>query len=352
MNKVITVGIAGLGRSGWGIHANWLKDCPEKYRVVAVADKISERRQDAVALFGCKTYADYREMLVEDQFDLFVNATPSKFHVDAAIAALKNNCNVLNEKPSAKTVADFDRITTVARQTGKIFYPFQNARFYPFFQKMREIIDSGILGDIVFIRSNWSGYARRWDWQTLQSEWGGNLLNTGPHPVDQAIVLFGEEYPEVSCKMYANHPSGGDAENFCTLMLTGQEKPTIEIVLNSFQVYPQGEMYNISGTFGGLTGGPKELKWKYFNPAEAPPPELWRSWSKNRKYCIEQLPWKEDCWKYDEKDDNANGFYHKAKALYNDLYEVLTNHAEQEIKLEQVRRQIYVIEQAHKQNKL
>ena len=40
--------------------------------------------------------------------------------------------------------------------------------------------------------ANWSGFGRRWDWQTLQSECGGNLFNTGPHPVDQAVVLFGE----------------------------------------------------------------------------------------------------------------------------------------------------------------
>ena len=44
---------------------------------------------------------------------------------------------------------------------------------------MQEVIASGVLGEIVHIRSSWSGFQRRWDWQTRQDLWGGSLLNTG-----------------------------------------------------------------------------------------------------------------------------------------------------------------------------
>jgi predicted dehydrogenase len=352
MGKVIKVGIGGFGRSGCGIHANWLKNDPEKYQIVAVADELPERRQDAVDMFGCEVYSDYKEMLEKADFDLFVNATPSRFHVEAAIAGLESGHDLLNEKPAAKTLADFDRIVAAAKKSGKVFYPFQNSRFYPFFQKMLEIVESGVLGELVYIRSNWSGFARRWDWQTLQEEWGGNLLNTGPHPVDQAVVLFGEDYPEVFCKMFADHPSGGDAENFCEVVLHGKGKPTIEVVLNSFQAYPQGDMYNISGTCGGLTGGPSGLKWKYFKPEDNPAPKMWHPWSENRGYCSEQLSWHEETWEYNDKNSNETGFSGMVRALYNNLYEVLVNGVEPAIKIEQVRRQIHVMEQAHAQNPL
>ena len=83
-NKVIKVGIAGFGRSGYGIHANWLKN-DEKYKIVAVADNLPERREDAVKEFGCKVYNDYQELLDAGGFDLFVNATPSRFHVEASL---------------------------------------------------------------------------------------------------------------------------------------------------------------------------------------------------------------------------------------------------------------------------
>lgn len=353
MGKVIRVGIGGQGRSGYGIHANWLKNDPGNYKVVAVADELPERCKDAADLFGCEVFSDYKEMLDKADFDLFVNATPSRLHVEAALAGLETGHHLLNEKPAAKTVADFDRIVEASKKYDKVFYPFQNSRFYPFFQKLCDVLKSGVLGEIVFIRSNWSGFGRRWDWQTLQEEWGGNLLNTGPHPLDQAIVLFGESYPEVFCKMHADHPSGGDAENFCSLLMHGKNNPTIEIVLNSFQVYPQGEMYNISGTCGGLSGGPSGLKWKYFDPEIAPAPKMWPRWSAgNREFCSEQLPWREETWEYNDSNSNNTGFSGIVRDLYSNLYDVLANGAEPKIKLEQVRRQIFVIEEAHRQNPL
>ncbi|MCC7299492.1 MAG: Gfo/Idh/MocA family oxidoreductase, partial [Verrucomicrobia bacterium] len=83
MSKVITVAIAGFGRSGYGIHTNWLKQDPSKYKIVAVADKIAERRQDAVNELGCQVFEDYKDMLTNVKCDLFINATPSRFHLEA-----------------------------------------------------------------------------------------------------------------------------------------------------------------------------------------------------------------------------------------------------------------------------
>lgn len=353
MDKLIKVGIAGFGRSGYGIHANYLKHDQARFKVVAVADADPERRADAVREFGAAVYGDYQEMLAQADFDLFVNATPSRFHVEASQAALTAGRHVLAEKPSAFTVADFNQLLKTARKARKVFYPFQNSRFYPFFIKMREVIASGVLGEIISIRTNWSGFSRRWDWQTLQREGAGNLWNTGPHPVDQAIVLFGEGKPKVFCRMHADHyPFEGDANNFCALTLYGAGHPTIEIVLSSFQAYPQGEMYNVSGTRGGLTGGPSGLKWKYYRPEEAPAHEFWRPWSDHRQYCTEPLPWHEESWAETSNDSNATGFVEIVATLYGDLYEVLVNGKKPEIKHEQVRRQIAVMVEAHRQNPL
>lgn len=353
MSKKIRVGVGGLGRSGWGIHCNWLKNDLDKYEVVAAADSFPERCQDAKELFNCKVYDDYRAMLEDAKIDLFVNATPSRFHVEASRLALSKGINTLSEKPSAPTVKDFDELVELAKKNNATFYPFQNSRFYPFFIKIREIIASGVLGDIVYIRSNWSGFARRWDWQTMQSELAGNLRNTGPHPVDQAVVLFGEEYPEVFSKMYANHfPFEGDAENFCLLVLSGKNRPVVEVCISSLQAYSQGEMYNISGTLGGLTGGPSGLKWKYYLPEEAPNHTQWKPWSDNRGYCKDSIPWHQESWEYADPNSNETGFSGMVRSLYANLYDVLANGAEAEIKLDQVRRQIFIMEEAHKQNPL
>jgi scyllo-inositol 2-dehydrogenase (NADP+) len=243
-------------------------------------------------------------------------------------------------------VKDFDRVVAASRKNRRRYLPFQNSRFYPFFQKMLEVIQSGKLGRIVYIRSNWSGYGRRWDWQTRQEYWGGNLLNTGPHPVDHAIVLFGGGMPKVFARLVSENPFG-DADNFTSVTLYGRNRPTIEIVLNSFQVFPQGDQYNVSGTFGGLAGNAAGLKWKYFDPAAAPKHVFKGDWSDKRQYCREDLPWIEESWAPKPGDDS---FATLSRAFYDNVYDVLVNGASPVIAHEQVRRQVAVMEECLRQS--
>ncbi len=51
-SEIIRVAIGGQGRSGYMIHADWLQQVPDKYRIVAVADEIEVRRTDAEQEFG------------------------------------------------------------------------------------------------------------------------------------------------------------------------------------------------------------------------------------------------------------------------------------------------------------
>jgi scyllo-inositol 2-dehydrogenase (NADP+) len=61
------VGIIGLGRSGWSIHALGLQQMPEHYRIVAVADLIEARRIEAQQTFGCRSHAGYGELLADGE---------------------------------------------------------------------------------------------------------------------------------------------------------------------------------------------------------------------------------------------------------------------------------------------
>jgi predicted dehydrogenase len=347
--KIIRVGIAGQGRSGFDIHARWLREAPAQYKIVAVADQMPERREQAVKEFGCRAYADYHELIADSGIDLFVNSLPSNLHPKGTIEALKAGHNVVCEKPLATKVKDFDAVVAAAKKAKRLFAPFQNSRFYPYFEKIREVIASGKLGRVLFIRINASGFARRWDWQTKQEFWGGNLNNTGPHPMDQAIVLFGPKTPKVFARMKSEIGSVGDADDFVLVMLYDKEAPIIEVAVTSYQAYPLGEMYNISGTLGGLTGGPGALKWRYYDPAKAPVLKLHTGWSDNRQYCKETLPWVEESW---ELPKDVDSFQYNSRAFYNNVHDALTGSADLIVKLAEVRRQIAVLEECHRQNKL
>ena len=359
-DKIIRVGIAGQGRSGYNIHAKCLgMHETDKYKITAVADQLAERRRDAKKEFGARTYKDYSDLIRAGGFDLFVNALPSPLHVPATIKALKAGYHVLCEKPMARNVAEFDKMVAVAKQQKRILAPFQNNRPQPFFRKILEIVGSGILGEIIYIRSNWSRFSRRWDWQTFQVNMGGTLFNTGPHAIDQALMLFPFNIkPKVFCRMECKNKLGGDAEDFCALTIYGRGAPTIEINISQYNAYPQEERYNICGTLGGLSGNEGELRWKYYDPKKAPKQKLWKKWSVDRKYPPETLPWVEQTWKVDAATaKNAVGYTLRSfssgpQAIYDNIYNMIHGNEKPFITLPQVRRQITILEEAHRQNPL
>ena len=346
--KVLRVGVLGQGRSGYGIHCKWLRQAPHQYEIVAVADEMPERRKEARLELGALAYKNYMDLLNDQKLglDLIVNALPSFLHPQGTVEALSRGYHVVCEKPLARSVKDFDRMVAAASKNRRTLLPFQNSRFSPIFQKMQEVIDSGKLGEIVYIRMSLGGFGRRWDWQTCQAYGGGNLLNTGPHPMDQAIALFGNGVPKVASRLVSANPYG-DADNFSLVMLSGKGAPTIEVMINSFLAYPQGDQYNVSGTLGGLAGGNSGLKWKYFDPKKAPKHAKFSgSWSVKRQYCSEQLPWVEEQW----APEVAPGFDVTSRGFYDNAYDILVNKGRRVITLDQVRRQVAVMEECHRQN--
>ncbi len=346
--KIIKVGIAGQGRSGYDIHARWLRTVPQQYQIAAVADLMPARRAQAKAEFGCPVYKNYEEMLKAGGFDLFVNATPSYLHPKAAIQGLLAGYHTVCEKPSAVKLADFDKMLDAAQKSRKILAPFQNSRFQPAFMKIQEILASGVLGKLVNARLNYSGFARRWDWQTRQEMWGGNINNTGPHPLDMAVVLFGERPFEVFAKLASGPGFFGDADDFALVVLHAKNAPTIEVLVSNYLAYPQGDIFSINGEKGGLTGNFQTLKWRFFDPAKAPKQKLMTAWSDNRAYNGEKLPWVEETWTCDIPDV----FQVISKGFYDSVYNTLVSKAKLVITHEQVRRQVFVLEECHRQNPL
>ncbi len=345
--RVIRVGIIGQGRSGYDIHARHLRT-DRRYKIVAVVDPLADRRAQAEAELGAAAYADRRDLLKRDDLDLVVNATPSHLHVPYTLEALAAGHNVLCEKPLARRAAEVDELVAAAKRAGKLLAIFQQSRFAPYFQQVRRVIASGVLGRIVMIKIAFNGFGRRWDWQTLQEYNGGSLLNTGPHPLDQALQLFGPGMPKITSLMDRAN-TFGDAEDHVKLLMSGEGRPTIDLEISSCCAYPL-YTYQVYGTCGGLTGGTTEMKWKYFNPAKAPKRQLIREPLPGRQYCSEQLPWVEKSWTVPKSQ--ANSFAYMSREFYSHLYRTLTEGAPLVITPEHVRQQIAVIEECHRQNPL
>ncbi len=340
-NQPIRAGVAGLGRSGWNLHSLPMSQLPEKFKVAAVADADPARRQEAVDKFGCRAYDSFEALLADKDLDLLVVATPSQLHVPHSIAALKTGRHVVSEKPVARSAAELQQVIDTARQVGKVYAPFQNRRYEGVFQKIREVVESGVLGRIVEIRISIQGFARRWDWQTLREYNGGQLNNTGPHFLDQALVLFGDHEPQVFCRMDKALASG-DAEDHVKVILSAKGAPLIDLEITAASAYKQ-DVWQIMGTKGGLRSDLKTVWWKTVDFSKLPERPVDRTPTAGRTYNKEDYEWTEESWTPPADAPSIN------VQFYASLYETLRNGQPLTISPEIVQRQIRVIEECHKQ---
>ncbi|MCU6793029.1 Gfo/Idh/MocA family oxidoreductase [Paenibacillus sp. WQ 127069] len=351
MNKV-RVAIIGQGRSGRDIHAYSLSQIKEQYEIVAVADLLEERLERAKQELNCDVYADYHDLFKRSDLDLIINASTSNFHYSITKEILEHGFNVLCEKPLARTAAEVDILIDTAKRTGKLLAVYQQSRYAPAYRKVQEIIQSGVIGRVVQVSIAYNNFARRWDWQTLRANNGGNLLNTGPHPVDQALQFFGSEaMPDVTSIMDRAN-TAGDAEDYVKVILHGQGRPVIDVEISSCCAYPSFT-YNVQGTKGGIKGSTTQLNWKYFKPEEAGELKLVTTPLVNEKnepaYCREQLKWYEESWDI-PADQGKDLFHTMAQSFYGMLYETIVHGKALEVTPQQVRQQIAVMEECHRQN--
>ena len=338
-DKVINVGVIGLGKSGWGIHIRMLRKVSDKYRIVAVSDPDKKRQKEAADEFNCHTYSRVDDLIKDPDVELVIVATPSHLHADCSIKALKAGKHVACEKPMATNLTDADRMLRTAKKTGMVLAPFQNKRYDPDFIQIRKIIDSGKLGRIVMIKQTWHGFGRRWDWQTLKKFGGGTLNNTAPHAIDQLLQLFGEKEPEISCHLERTLTLG-DAEDHVKIILRAKGQPMIDLELTSACAYPQ-EHWLVMGTQGTLAGNAKELRWKYFDPKKLLKRKAETKPTPDRSYNSEDIPWKEQTWKAARATSRDPDFY-------NDVYKTIRKGKSLYVTPESVRRQIAVIQKCHK----
>ena len=336
----IRVGIAGLGRSGWAIHAHLLAPLTDQYQVVAVVDEDPTRRTEAVNRFDCQAYTQFDELLADPAVELVVVALPSFLHTSASVTALAAGKHVVCEKPMAVTLAEADQMVAAAAQSDRTFTIFQQRRYNPDFVKVQEILNSGILGRIIQIRITESRFTRRWDWQTLQKFGGGSLNNTGPHFMDQALQLFGPAQPEVFCQL-GRTLTLGDADDYVKVMLRAPDSPVIDLEISSCDAFPP-PTWHVQGTQGGLMGTTRRLDWKWIIPSELPPRTLDTRPTPDRSYNRDELTWHSDSWEF---TGDASETY---RSFYHDLHATLRAGAPLVVTPASVRRVMWLQEECHR----
>lgn len=262
--KPIALGIVGIGRAGWGMHCPELEGKEDRFRIAAACDILEKRRDQMAQKYGCKTYREIGELIADPEVEMVDIATRSCDHFLHASLALNVGKDVFLEKPMCLTYAEAARLLELSSTSVGNLYVRHNRRYEPGFQHIREIIASGILGEVYEIKLRRVGFQRRDDWQTLMEFGGGQLLNWGPHIIDHALRFLESPvksiWSDLKCVAAA-----GDAEDHLKIILTGTNGRLVDIEISGGAAITEPE-YLVWGTRGALKSSGNEIQLKYIEP--------------------------------------------------------------------------------------
>ncbi|MCK4982815.1 MAG: Gfo/Idh/MocA family oxidoreductase [Victivallaceae bacterium] len=193
--KDLRIGV--IGAWGRGQLALCAHKPGEGSRLVAGADVKPEALEKFKEKVGEDVFVsdDYRELLKRDDIDAVFITSPDFLHEEQAVAALEAGKAVYLEKPMAITIEGCDRLLETAYRSGSKLYLGHNMRHFPVVLKMKEVIDSGIIGDIQtawcrhFVAYGGDAYFK--DWHSEQRYSTGLLLQKGAHDIDVMHWLCG-----------------------------------------------------------------------------------------------------------------------------------------------------------------
>lgn len=350
--KKLNVAIIGQGRSGKNIHGAFLRsEANLWFDVKYVVDADEFRRKVAEEIYpGCRTFESYQELFACSDIDLVVNATFSHMHYPISKDLLEHGFNVLVEKPLGRNRYECQDLIKTAGEKGVLLAPFQQSFFAPYYMKAQEIVKSGVLGDILQVNITYSGFARRWDWQTLQKKLAGGIYNTGPHPVGLALgFLDFDPNTRVIYSKLGKALTSGDADDYCKLLLEAPGKPLVDLEVCSNDAYPEWNL-KILGTRGTLKSNLGEYMLTYIVDGENVPRPVQEEFLKDEKgepiYCGENLIKHEESGKFDAADVFAGAVGH----VYGELYAAITEGKPMTITAEMATEIIAVIDRVHADN--
>ena len=233
--RALIVGCGSIGRR----HGKNLRTLG--LRNLAFCDTNPEALQRCAESRPAELFSNYEEALQKFKPDLVLICTPPVYHVDVALAALRANAHVFIEKPVSHESGGIQVLIAEARRHDRNVQVGYNLRFHPGLQILKELIDSGKIGRVLWTSVEAGQYLPDWrPWQnyresySARQELGGGIILDGSHELDYICWLMG--WPtEVSCR--AEHLSSleVDVEDSAWIYLTFPERRRAELHLDFVQ---------------------------------------------------------------------------------------------------------------------
>ena len=201
------VGVAGLGL--WG--SNLARNFHELARLAWICDTDEERLAAAAARYpaACAT-TSFDELLADGSVKAVVVATPVPTHAELARRALAAGKHVFVEKPMALAADDAEELVALAEERGLALMPGHLLLYHPGVVKLKEIVDSGELGEVLYV------YGNRQNLGQIRANENA-LWSLGAHDLSIILYLLGEEPSELWARGESFLKPGVEDVVFCYL---------------------------------------------------------------------------------------------------------------------------------------
>ncbi len=274
----INIGVIGIGTMG-SAHANCIARGDIKGMELHSVCDIDTLKLDEFKKIhpDVITYNDYSAMLTDKNLDSVIIAVPHPLHAEIAIKAFERGLHVLLEKPADVSVSKVEMLNQAAKSSGKAFALMFNQRTHPLYQKARDIVKGGELGELKRVNwtiTNWyrtQHYYDSGDWRaTWAGEGGGVLLNQAPHNLDLLQWICGMPESVVGfCQVGKYHNI--EVEDDVTLVFKYKNGATGTFITSTGES-PGTNRLEIIGDLGKIVLENNFLKW-------------WRLKEPEREFC-------------------------------------------------------------------
>lgn len=192
MKHILIIGGGSIGMR----HLRNLLSLGEKD--VTVVEVQAARSEKIGKEFGVDVWSSLEQAFEEKTFDVALICTPTVYHLTNALACAKRGCDLFIEKPLANTLDGLANLTSLVKKKNLITLVGSNWKFYPSFQKMKELIARGTIGKVLSARCQFGQYLPDWHpWEDYRKGYsankklgGGILLDS--HEFDYLTWFLGD----------------------------------------------------------------------------------------------------------------------------------------------------------------
>lgn len=259
---MINVTVVGYGMGK--VHCDFVRSTPG-LNLYAVCDINEAKRQAAKKDFGVKTFENIDKVLEDGKSNLIVIATPHDTHTPLAIKAMDAGKNVIVEKVMCLNVAEADAMIAASKRNKVKLTVFQSRRWDSDYLTVKNVMESGILGEVFLVESSVSWYGQLEEgWRQEKKRGGGHIYDWGAHLIDQAVQMIRSEAETVFCD-FQYRKWKTEAENHIKCLIRFKNHLICEIDVGNVSQISKPRWY-IMGELGTLTKqyiGPDE-KAKHF----------------------------------------------------------------------------------------